>query len=190
LRRVVLFVVLAGILCPGGTSVSVQVPLRPMLFLTYPKVCTHGLHLQPGAGKFAVMLFCDDAEGSQLGIICYQPGCEETPWSLSDRFWQDAAWATDVTAFAWDKNGKCLYVSTSEVYGTGEVFALNLPERRYVKVLPPLNGRLVENGRYATTLKAMDTTRNVLTYDVEYFDSVRARPVREPKSLALPACGR
>jgi hypothetical protein len=180
------FIVLAGVLC---ASVSAQVPLRPRLVLAYPKVCKHGLRLQPGTGKFAVMLFCDDAAGSHVGIICYQPGCEEPPWSLSDRFWQDEIWASDVTAFAWDKNAKCLYISTSEIYGAGDVFALNLPERRYAKVSLALNGRLLPNGRYITTLKAMDTVRNVLTYDVEYFDSVSDRTVREVKSLALPACG-
>jgi hypothetical protein len=159
------------------------------LEFAYPKACKHGLHLQPEGGKFAVMLFCDDAAGSHLGIVCNRPGCDETPWSLADRFWQDETWASDVTAFAWDKNGKCLYVSTSEVYGTGDVFALNLPERRYVKVSLPLDGKLLANGRYDTTLKVMDTAANILTYEVEYFDSVRGRPVRELKSLALPACG-
>jgi hypothetical protein len=180
------FVVLAGVLC---TAVSAQVPLRAELVLAYPKVCKHGLHLQPGTGKFAVVLFCDDAVGSNLGIVCYLPGCEEPPWSLSDRFWQDEAWATDVTAFAWDRNGKCLYISTSGVYGTGDVFALNLSVRRYVKVSVPLNGKLLEKGTYNSKLKAMDTGKSILTYDVEYFDSVSDRPVREPKSLALPACG-
>src|SRR4029079_14165105 len=122
-----------------------------------------------------------------LGILCYRPGYDEAPWSLAERFWQDQAWASDVTAFAWDKNGKCLYVSTGEVYGTGDVFALNLSQRRYIKVSPMFDGKLLENGRYETTLKAMDTAANILTYDIEYFDSVRGRPVRELKSLALPA---
>ena len=186
MKHSVLSVVLAGLICAG---VSAQSALRQRLVVAYGKVCKHGLHVQPGAGQFAVMLFCDDAGGSNVGITCYQAGCDEPPWGLLDRFWQDEVWASDVTAFAWDKNGKCLYISTSEIYGTGDVFALNLAERRYVKVALALNGKLLPNGGYETTLKAMDTTKNVLTYDVEYFDSVSDRPVRELKSLTLPACG-
>jgi hypothetical protein len=181
-----LFVVLIGFLY---VDVSAQVPFSQRLVLTYAKICKHGLHLQPEAGKFAVMLFCDDAAGANVGIVCYQPGCDETPWDLSDRFWQDQVWASDVTAFAWDKNGKCLYISTSEIYGAGDLFALNLPARRYVKVSLALDGRLCPTCRYATTLKSIDLTKNVLTYDVEYFDSVSNRPVRELKRLGLPACG-
>jgi hypothetical protein len=133
------------------------------------------------------MLFCDDAAGSHLGVVCYEPGCQGVPWTLSNRFWQEEPWAVDVTAFAWDPNGRCLYVSTSGIYGSGDVFALSLPERLSRKVTLPLDGKLVENGRYITTLTRIDTTRQALTYEVEYFDSANG-PTVEQKSLPLPAC--
>ena len=36
--------------------------------------CQHGLHAQPNGGPFSVFLFCDDALGSNIGVILTQPG--------------------------------------------------------------------------------------------------------------------
>jgi len=54
-----------------------------------PKHCNPGLHRQAD-GPFAVMLFCEDALGSYLGIIYYQNmgAPREEKWNLADRFWQ------------------------------------------------------------------------------------------------------
>jgi hypothetical protein len=163
----------------------------PGVVPAYPKVCRHGLHPQPGGGPFAVLLFCDDAAGSHLAAACYAPGCGEAhgqAWSLSNRVWQGAPWSDDVTAFAWDPNGTCLYVSTSETYGTGQLFALNLHTRHYSAVPVRLDRTPAPKTAYATTLLALDARGGVLTYDVEYVDGARGETVREAKTLALPAC--
>jgi hypothetical protein len=36
--------------------------------------CVHGLHKQPDGGPFSVFLFCDDALGSNIGVINTAPG--------------------------------------------------------------------------------------------------------------------
>ena len=42
----------------------------------------------------------------------------------------NCAAASDVTSFAWADNGSTLYVATSEVYGTGCVYRLDLMRRK------------------------------------------------------------
>ena len=93
------------------------------------KNCVHGLHQQPPGGPFSVFLFCDDAAGSNIGVVNALPGAgpgkidlgelkEWNNWDVNSRFWQDKEWATDVTSFAWSPDLKFLYVATGEVYGT------------------------------------------------------------------------
>jgi hypothetical protein len=162
----------------------------PGVIPAYPKACTHGLHHQPRGGPFAVLIFCDDALGSQLAVVCYAPGCGDNqppPWSLTNRFWQVQPWATDVTAVAWDANGACLYVSTSQTYGSGDLFALNVRTRRFAAIPVRLTRTPVANTAYTTVLRTLDTHANLLTYDVEYADTASGE-VRESRTLTLPAC--
>ena len=188
LRRPLALVVLIGVLAVVPAFAGHEP--GPRVVLAYPKACTHGLHHQPGGGPFAVLIFCDDALGSQLAVVCYAPGCgdkQAAPWSLTDRVWQAGPWAADVTAVAWDANGTCLYVSTSEIYGTGELFALNLRTRRYSPLPVRLSGTPKPNTGPTTIVRSLDTHANVLTYDVEYVDASRG-DVRESRTLAVPAC--
>jgi len=97
---------------------------------SHPAFCDPGLHRQPNS-PFSIMLFCEGALSSYLGVI-YE-GTMANPldgnWSLADRFWQDPEWASDVTSYIWDFSGKYLLVATSPIYGSGKVFRLNLKER-------------------------------------------------------------
>ena len=87
------------------------------------KACTQRLYRQPNGGPFSVFLFCDDALGSNVGVINTSAGAgpgrielgptkEWSKWSVSDRFWQDPVWAADITSFAWSRDLKSLYVAT------------------------------------------------------------------------------
>ena len=103
-----------------------------------PGKCRHGLFFQPN-GPFAVMLFCEDALGSHLGVIYYKiMGVPlKGEWSLTDRFWQQEDWGAGVTAFAWDSAGKYLFVSTSAISGTGYyVYRLDLINREVKRLFP------------------------------------------------------
>jgi hypothetical protein len=135
------------------------------------------------------MLFCDDAASSHLGVICYAPGCEspnEGPWGLADRFWQQEEWASDVTAFAWDANGECLYVSTDEIYGTGNLYALSLSKRQATTIAP----ESVDADRpgYSTRVTRIDSVQKRLWYSVSYYDDATDRETSVQRSVRLPAC--
>ncbi len=64
--------------------------------------CPHGLHHQPN-GAFEVIVFCEDALGTSLAVVCYDAGkCdrlldvksgEAMGWEIADRVWQQAPWA-------------------------------------------------------------------------------------------------
>ncbi len=66
------------------------------------------------------MLFNDDAAGTHLGVVLYQAGFGDI-WRNHKRFWQEKAWAVDVSSFAWDKSSDFLYISTSGIYGTSHL---------------------------------------------------------------------
>jgi hypothetical protein len=135
------------------------------------------------------VVFCDDGLGTHLGIICYAPGCGEgeAPWSLEDRFWQESSWS-DVTAFAWDPNGQCLYVSTAEAYGPGDLYAVSLTRRKQRAVPLQLEGKVVKNGRHVTTITGLQVAKHRLIYELEYFGQRERKTVTEVHTLTIPAC--
>jgi hypothetical protein len=139
-----------------------------------------------------VILFCDDAAGSHIGVVCYEPGCESSgetpgPWQLYDRFWQEDKWASDVTAFAWDPNGQCLYVSTSGIYGSGDMYALNLVTRHAVQIPVDTSVTRDATATYATHLRRLDAAKHVLTVSIESLDNDKQRSVS--RLVRVPACG-
>lgn len=98
--------------------------------------CRSGALEQPG-GPFLAYVFCDGALGTQIGVVLAGLTDLAEPWSgwrPDQRFWQEEPWATDVTSIAWDPFGNTLFVATSEVYGDGGVFALDLANRKHERV--------------------------------------------------------
>ncbi|BDQ34564.1 hypothetical protein [Pseudodesulfovibrio portus] len=119
-----------------------------------PVHCRHGLH-QPDGGKFAVFVFCDDALGTQLGIIYTQPGVgpvePSSEWSNGNRFWQEGEWVYDAINLLWSPSGDYLYVTTEGVYGFNGFYELDLRKRAATKLLSGSDGgdlriEAVENG--------------------------------------------
>jgi hypothetical protein len=109
-----------------------------------PKFCKHGLN-QPSGGDFAAFVFCDDALGTQIGIILTRPGVgpveANSEWSNTNRFWQEGLWMTDVKEMVWSKSGNYLYVVTSEIYSEEALYELNLRQRKALKLL---DGKKIE----------------------------------------------
>jgi len=103
-----------------------------------PKFCKQGLS-QPKHGDFAVFVFCDDALGTQIGVILTRPGvgpfAMKTEWSLTNRFWQEGPWMRDVKEMVWSRSGNYLYVLTSEVYSEEALYELDLKQRKAHKLL-------------------------------------------------------
>jgi len=101
--------------------------------------CPAGIH-KPKNSPFAVILFCESALGTYLSLMYMEPITSPiTPngkWGLNDRYWHDAIWGSDVTEFRWSKDGEKLYISTSNIYGSGGYFVLNLKNRAFTQTLP------------------------------------------------------
>src|SRR5438874_12393951 len=88
--------------------------------------CRTGVHQQT-KGPFAVFVFCDDAEGTNIAVFYSELGDPRfEKWTLARRFWQSEKWGADVQSIAWMPNRNFLVVSTSEMYGTGAVYLLDL----------------------------------------------------------------
>lgn len=150
------------------------------LVTAYPKVCKKGLYQQPAGGPFTVFLFCDDALGSNIGVINTSAGAGPAKiqlpqpntwdkWDVNDRFWQQADWATDVTSFAWSPDLQFLYVATSEVYGTGSLYKLDLVKRTYEKLLLDTRIPLDPSHGYTTEIKSLDKKTGELVVELEVF---------------------
>ena len=88
------------------------------------------LHSQKDS-RFALMVFQESALGNHIGILYFERmGIPvDGSWKIADRFWQDSAWASDVLSFYWCGDGETAIVSTSGVYGSANVFSLNLVNR-------------------------------------------------------------
>jgi hypothetical protein len=131
------------------------------------KDCVAGLHRQPAGGPFSVFLFCDDAAGSNIGVVNTEgaagPGRIELPhprtwdkWAPGNRFWQDQEWAADITSFAWAPDLKSLYVGTADIYGSGALYKLDLVRRTYATLIPKPDDRRSKDVDYSAEITAVD----------------------------------
>jgi hypothetical protein len=137
---------------------------RPGQVVSLEGACPHGVHLQEN-GPFAVLVSCEDALGSYLGVMHY--GRLGVPvsgkWSLGDRFWQEKPWAQDVTAYAWSSDGKNLYVSTSGIYGEIGIYQLDLPNRTSRRIYPT-DEKGKESKSCELRLKSIDAKNNEIEF--------------------------
>jgi hypothetical protein len=93
--------------------------------------CKGGAHAQPD-GPFGVYVFCDDAVGTNIAVFYQELGEPRYgKWTLTRRFWQDGPWAADVSALGWVPSRNLLVVATSEIYGSGAVYLLNLESQTF-----------------------------------------------------------
>ncbi len=141
--------------------------------VTFDGKCLGGLHDQPGQ-IFTVFVFCDPPLGTNIGVILKDLSGEfdSKKWWPTNRFWQDHAWAADVTSFAWDPSGPGLFVGTSSTYGTGAVYRLDLSKRTYEPVfrIDDLDQSLVARERSAlkaeshdAIVESVDTAKRTVT---------------------------
>ncbi len=151
-----------------------------------PGKCVQGLYPQPPGGTFSVFLFCDDAQGMNIGVIntsgAAGPGKIELPqpknwdkWQVYDRFWQEHAWSADVTSFAWSGDLKYLYVATSGIYGTGAVYKLDLVKRTHQMLFP--NKALLDSikSSYTSEITSVNPKTGVLTVVLTYYSQSEKR---------------
>lgn len=132
----VLLSVLSLVACAAGAAEIVATDSRH---------CQHGLVEHEG-GDFSVFLFCDDALGSQIGIIYTKPGVgpveRDSEWSSVNRFWQEGSGMTDVTQLLWSKSGNYLYVVTGVAYGDNSLYELDLRHRKSRALMSGTSGQI------------------------------------------------
>lgn len=103
----------------------------------FPKVCVDGPHKQPN-GEFAVYVFCDDALGTNIAVFHGYPGDSLfEKWPINRRFWQGEPWGLDVSSIGWVPNKNLLVVATSEIYGEGSIYLLDLEKQKFKVLLTP-----------------------------------------------------
>ena len=136
----------------------------PTLLIKIPtshKTCPHGLHSQPYNGPFSVFIFCDDAGGTNIGIIHSQPGARH--WQLHDRFWQEKEWASDITSFLWAFSSAYAYVATQAIYGNGGIFKLNLESRTYEEIILSGLGKIKRSEfEHSTEIESYDIDKRIM----------------------------
>ena len=94
----------------------------------------------------------------------------DSNWYTTDRFWQDAAWAADVTSFAWSPTFRYLYVATSGIYGKGGVFTLDLKNRTSSQI--PFSefgeySHLIESkGIFKATITELNLNTKTMTIEI------------------------
>ncbi|MCF8081013.1 MAG: hypothetical protein K9K88_17180 [Desulfobacterales bacterium] len=140
----------------------------------------HGTIIEQPNGPFAVMLFNEFALGSHIGIIYYKQMANPAAgkWWISERFWQKKPWRDCVTSFAWSHDGKHLYVGTSEVYGDGGSFKLDLFNRSYTRLYPKEDQDL--KGISSTEILKIDSYKNRIVIEVTLADYKTVETVNIP----------
>ena len=130
----------------------------------------HGVIIKQPNGPFAAMLFNEFAQGIHLGIIYYQQMSNpaDGKWWTSERFWQSKPWNACITSLAWSHDGKYLYVGTSEVYGDGGSFKLDLFNKTYSRLYPKTEQDLKEVS--STEIVKIDNTRNQIVVEITLAD--------------------
>ena len=146
--------------------------------------CKHGLHHQPNGGPLAVFLFCDDALGSNIGIIHAAKGSgpgkikvppdREWKWWIDNRFWQESAWGQDIKNFAWSPDLSFLYVATSHIYGSGGFYRLDLVGRESVRLIPSAITPYFSESKYTyeTEILAIDLKKAELLVKFDFHNPV------------------
>lgn len=167
-HRLVVLVMLLMLVTTNGRSSDSDLRTE-RLWIKKAAGCSRGLHRQPD-GPFAVLLFCEDALGDHLSVVYLEPlgGPAAAPfagsWAMNDRVWEDALWGSDITSFAWGPDGRRLYVATSEVYGSGGLFELDLVSRK-ARQIAPVGSSVSESAPGADyTITRIDEKVGVLYY--------------------------
>jgi hypothetical protein len=158
--------------------------------------CNPGLYRQP-KGPMALILFCEDALGTYIGLVYYESMKSPVPydfflklsaveketyykvWSLDNRLWQTSIWASDVTSYAWGPDGTKLYVATSPIYGSGGLYELDLVRRQHKKLAPPNEDATVDKPGPGYIIKRLNQTKSQLYYTVVPWNVPDGEPNKE-----------
>jgi len=158
--------------------------------------CNSGIYRQP-KGPMALMLFCEDALGTYIGLVYYETMKSPVPydfflklseaekknyynvWSLANRMWQTTIWASDVTSYAWGPDGTKLYVATSPIYGSGGLYELDLVRRQHKKIAPQNEEATIDKPGPGYIIRRVDQSKSQLFYTVVPWNVPEGEPNKE-----------
>jgi len=123
-------------------------------------------------GPFEVMIFDHDAQGCYMGVVYYKikdNGPVDATWKFSNCFWQEESWCADINSFAWSIDGEYLYVGTSEIYGNGRLFELDLYNKKARPIFPEEKDlKSWEEREYLMTeIKDINIQKNTIIVEVK-----------------------
>ncbi len=184
------------LLLSGFSFAEDSVRDSPLLWNQEKDGCNPGLYKQPN-GPMAIILFCEDALGIYIGLVYYDNMASPVPdlfykklsdaekktyyktWSLANRMWQDPKWASDVTSYAWSPDGNKLYVGTSNIYGSGGFFELDLVRHQYKQIAPTDKESSVEKPGPGYMIMSLDKEKGNLNYKQVPWDTDNNKPQKE-----------
>jgi hypothetical protein len=130
-------------------------------------------------------LFCDDALGSNIGVINEKAPALWEKWDVSDRFWQDRIWCTDINSFAWSPDLRYLYVATSSIYGNGGFYKLDLIHRKATRLIPSeITPYFTETKHaYETEIKSIGSESGQVEVTFDFFNATKNS--REKRNIII-----
>ena len=126
------------------------------------KNCNHGIKKLTNS-PYSLLTFCEGALGSYLAIIYSDKmlAPADGAWGLNDRYWQHDLWGQDVTSYYFDSQKALLYVATSEIYGEGGIYRLDLRNKKFETMIT-----IVEKEGRIYQLESIDHEKRLLRYIV------------------------
>ena len=96
---------------------------------------------------FRFEVFCEGAIGNYLSVTFQRLMDGYTfPWQPYARHWQEEPWTSDITSVFFSDGISQLLVSTSDIYGTGKIYYLDLIKKKSTEV--KTKKKLLEDERF------------------------------------------
>ena len=123
-------------------------------------------------GPFALIVF--DDQFPVAGIIYYDIMGDPIrgAWKIDSRFWQEQEWADDINDFVWSPSGKYIYVATDITYGSGNLYRLDLLQKKYEKIFPTqqdINKIGFPESAHASYIESFDRNSQIMKIRLEIF---------------------
>lgn len=184
------------LLLSGSSFAADSSPESSVIWSQEKDGCNPGLYKQP-KGPMALILFCEDALGTYIGLVYYDNMKSPVPydfflrlsetekktyykiWSLNNRMWQTSVWASDVTSYAWGPDGTKLFIATSDIYGSGGLYELDLVRRQHKKIAPLKEEATIDKPGPGYVITRVDQTNSQLYYIVAPWNASLDEPKKE-----------
>ena len=112
--------------------------------------CDQGL-AKLGHSSFSLYISCEGALGNYIGVMLTSKWSKfgNRYWEIGDRFWYEKSWGSDVHSYYYYSKKNMLYVATSNIYGIGGIYELNIKERKSRIIFPDSVKKLKAEDRYS-----------------------------------------